>query len=141
RDIKARQKSKVVLEALPAKVHEIFDSVRKEGREILMEHEARRVCELCGVPTPRWAFVQSVDEAVRAADQKGIYPLAMKIASPDIVHKTDVGGVVLNIRDGKELRERFEAMISRIKTAMPKANLLGVNLIQMVNGIECIVGI
>src|SRR5208283_2939565 len=70
-----------------------------------------------------------------------MYPLAMKIASPDIVHKTDVGGVVLNIRDGKELREKFEGMMARIKTAMPKADLLGVNLIQMVNGIECIVGI
>ena len=48
---------------------------------------------------------------------------------------------MLNIRDGKELKEKFEAMMARIKTAMPKANLLGVNLIQMVNGIECIVGI
>ena len=65
----------------------------------------------------------------------------MKIASPDIVHKSDVGGVVLNIRDGKELKERFEGMMARIKKACPKANLLGVNLIQMVSGIECIVGI
>jgi len=70
-----------------------------------------------------------------------MYPLAMKIASPEIVHKSDVGGVVLNIRDGKELRDRYEAMMLRIKTAMPNANLLGVNLIQMMSGIECIVGI
>jgi succinyl-CoA synthetase beta subunit len=106
-----------------------------------MEHEARRVCELCGVPTPKWGFARRADEAVKIADSKRMYPLAMKIASPDIVHKTDVGGVVLNIRDGKELKEKFEGMMTRIKTAMPKANLLGVNLIQMVSGIECIVGI
>ncbi|MBF0503579.1 MAG: acetate--CoA ligase family protein [Candidatus Omnitrophica bacterium] len=140
RDIKARGRSQAVVEALPAKAHEIFDAVRKEGREILMEHEARAVMELCGVPTPPWAFVQDADEAVRIADQKKIYPLAMKIASPDIVHKSDVGGVVLNIRDGHELRDKFNAMMENIKKKQPKAKLLGVNLIQMVTGIECIVG-
>lgn len=140
REIKARGKSEVVLEKLPVKINEILDSVREQGRTVLMEHEARMVMELCGVETPRWAFVRSADEAVQIADQKGIYPLAMKIASPDIVHKTDVGGVVLNIRDGKELREKFNGMMENIKKNQPGAQLLGVNLIQMVTGIECIVG-
>ena len=138
--IKNRPVSKIVLEKPPAEVSKIFDEVKAQGRDILMEHEARQVMELCGVPTPKWGFVRSADEAVQVADSKGMYPLAMKIASPDIVHKSDVGGVVLNIRDGKELRDRFEAMMVRIKKACPKANLLGVNLIQMVSGIECIVG-
>ena len=140
-EIKSRHISRPVLEAPPAEVHQIINAVKAEGRTILMEHEARQVMELCGVPTPKWGFVRSADEAVKIADAKGMYPLAMKIASPDIVHKSDVGGVVLNIRDAKELRDRFEAMMARIKTVMPKANLLGVNLIQMVSGIECIVGI
>ena len=140
-EIKNRPASKAVLEQPPAEVHKIMDAVRAEGRDILMEHEARQVMELCGVPTPKWGFARSADEAVKIADSKGMYPLAMKIASPEIVHKSDVGGVVLNIRDGKELREKYEAMMARIKTAMPKANLLGVNLIQMMSGIECIVGI
>jgi len=140
-EIKNRPASKAVLEKPLAEVHKILDGVKAQGRDILMEHEARQVMELCGVPTPKWGFVRSADEAVKIADTKGMYPLAMKIASPDIVHKSDVGGVVLNIRDGKELREKFEGMMARIKTAMPKANLLGVNLIQMVSGIECIVGI
>jgi acetyltransferase len=140
-EIKARPASKAVLEAPPIEVTKIIDAVKAEGRNILMEHEARRVCELCGVPTPQWGFARTADEAAKIADSKGMYPLAMKIASPDIVHKTDVGGVVLNIRDGKELKEKFEGMMARIKIAMPKANLLGVNLIQMVSGIECIVGI
>ncbi|MBF0489346.1 MAG: acetate--CoA ligase family protein [Candidatus Omnitrophica bacterium] len=140
RDIKARQKSELVIEQLPAKINDVFDAVRKEGRDILMEHEARLVMELCGVPTPPWAFVQSADEAVKVADQKQMYPLAMKIASPDIVHKTDVGGVVLNIRDGQELREKFNSMMEKIKQKQPTAKLLGVNLIKMVSGIECIIG-
>jgi acetyltransferase len=140
-EIKNRPVSRVLLEKPPIEVNKIIDAVKAEGRNILMEHEARRVCELCGVPTPQWGFARTADEAVKIADSKKMYPLAMKIASPDIVHKTDVGGVVLNIRDGKELKEKFEGMMTRIKTAMPKANLLGVNLIQMVSGIECIVGI
>ena len=140
-EIKNRPASQAVLEKPPVEVNKIIDAIKAQGRDILMEHEARQVMELCGVPTPKWGFARSADEAVKIADSKGIYPLAMKIASPDIVHKTDVGGVVLNIRDGKELREKFEDMMARIKTSMPKANLLGVNLIQMVSGIECIVGI
>ena len=140
-EIKNRQASQAVLEKPPVEVHKILDAVKAEGRDILMEHEARQVMELCGVPTPKWGFARSADEAVKLADSKGIYPLAMKIASPDIVHKSDVGGVVLNIRDAKELREKFEGMMTKIKKACPKANLLGVNLIQMVSGIECIVGI
>ncbi len=140
RDIVARGESHPVLAQAPKTVTDLLDSVRREGRTILMEHEARRVMELCGVPTPPWAFVANADEAVKAADEKGLYPLAMKIASPDIVHKSDVGGVVLNIRDGQELREKFNAMMEKIKKVQPNAKLLGVNLIRMVSGIECIVG-
>ncbi len=139
-DIKARSRSKAVLGIPPVEVNKIFDSVRAQARTILMEHEARQVMELCGVPTPPWAFAQSEDEAVKMADTKCLYPLAMKIASPDIVHKTDVGGVVLNIRDSQELREKFNVMMQRIKQVQPTAKLLGVNLIKMVSGIECIVG-
>jgi acetyl coenzyme A synthetase (ADP forming)-like protein len=140
RDIKQRAASKAVIEQAPQEVHDIFNIVRAEGRNILMEHEARKVLELCGVPTPQWAFVTSVDEAVKQADAKVLYPLAMKIASPNIIHKSDVGGVVLNIRDGAELREKYNAMMDKIHVIQPTAKLLGVNLIQMVSGIECIVG-
>ena len=103
-----------------------------------MEHEAREVLSLCGVPTPKWGFATTADEAVEKAE--GMYPLAIKIASPDIVHKTDVGGVALNIRDADELRNKFNKMMERIGKEAPDANLLGINMIQMVKGIECIVG-
>lgn len=140
-EIKGRKLQQLKLEQPLAEVNKIIDGVKAQGRKILMEHEARQVMELCGVPTPKWGFARTANEAIRIAEGKGMYPLAMKVASPDIVHKTDVGGVVLNIRDGRELKEKFEAMFSRIKAAMPKANLLGVNLIQMISGIECIVGL
>ncbi len=65
----------------------------------------------------------------------------MKIASPDIIHKTDVGGVVLNIRNEEELRAKYRAMMEKMSQNCPKAKILGVNLIQMIKGIECIVGL
>ncbi|MBF0570657.1 MAG: acetate--CoA ligase family protein [Candidatus Omnitrophica bacterium] len=140
-EIKSRTSSKPVIEPLPSQAAKILDAVRAQGRDILMEHEAREVMEICGVPTPPWGFAKSVQEAVQIAESKKLYPLAMKIASVDIVHKSDVGGVVLNIRDSQELSEKYEAMMARIKKAMPDARLLGVNLIKMSSGIECIVGI
>ncbi len=140
-EIKSRAPSQAVLEPLPSQAAKILDAVKAQGRDILMEHEAREVMELCGVPTLPWGFAKSVKEAVQIAESKKLYPLAMKIASVDIVHKSDVGGVVLNIRDSQELSEKYEAMMARIKKAMPSARLLGVNLIKMGSGIECIVGI
>ncbi len=140
RDIKMRRPAPIVREEPPKEVFEIFDAVRKEGRDVLMEHEARAVIERCGIPTPPWAFVTNADEAVQNAEQKNMYPLAMKIASPDIIHKSDVGGVVLNIRDSLDLRQKFKAMMERIYEKQPTAKILGVNLIQMVSGVECIIG-
>ncbi len=138
KDISSRPKDNPVSEPPPEKAVEIIERVKAEGRTILMEQEAREVMELCGVPTPPSAFVQSLDEAVEKAE--GLYPLAMKIASPDIVHKTDVGGVVLNIKTAEELTEKYTAMMENIARLQPQAKLLGVNLVQMVQGVECIVG-
>lgn len=138
RDISNRPKDNPKNEVAPQAVVDLIEKIRGEGRKFLMEHEARQVMALCGVPTPKWGFATTVEEAVKSA--QGMYPLAMKIASPDIIHKTDVGGVVLNIRTEDELREKYEGMMAKIALLQPKARLLGVNLIQMVSGLECIVG-
>jgi len=138
KEISRRPKDNPTCEKAPQAVVDLIEKVRKEGRTVLMEHEARQAMELCGVPTPKSGFATNIDEAVKVA--KDMYPLAMKIASPDIIHKTDVGGVVLNIRNEEELREKYSGMMERIKKAQPKAKLEGVNLIQMVSGIECIIG-
>jgi len=138
KEIKERSKEKAVQEQAPAEAVKIVEDIKAQGRDFLMEHEARKVMEICGVSTPKWGFATTEDEAVDQAE--GMYPLAMKIASPDIVHKTDVGGVLLNIRDEEELRAKYQEMMEKVKQAAPEANLLGVNLIQMMSGIECIVG-
>jgi len=138
KEIKERPKEKAVQEQTPAEAVKIIEDIKAQGRTYLMEHEARKVMEICGVSTPKWGFATTEDEAVDQAE--GMYPLAMKIASPDIVHKTDVGGVTLNIRDEDELKTKYQEMMEKVKQAAPEANLLGVNLIQMMSGIECIVG-
>ncbi len=139
REISQRPKDNPKIEAAPKEALDIINKVKSEGRNILMEHEARQVMQLCGVPTPKWGLAKTADEAVRLAE--GMYPLAMKIASVDIVHKTDVGGVIVNIKDKEELREKFNLMMQTVKVRAPKANILGVNLIEMVKGVECIVGL
>ncbi len=138
RTIKSTPRARTAVPPAPAEVVALFDRVRAEGRTALLEHEAREVLERCGVPTPKWGFATNLEEAVQKA--AGIYPLAMKITSPDILHKTDVGGVVVNIRNEAELKEKYEQMMERVRQKTPSAKILGVNLIQMVSGIECIVG-
>ncbi|MFH1359747.1 MAG: acetate--CoA ligase family protein [Candidatus Omnitrophota bacterium] len=139
KDISARPKDQPKIETPPPKAVEIIENVRKEKRNVLLEHEARQVLELCGVPMPKWAFAKDLSEAMKKAE--GLYPLAMKITSPDIIHKTDVGGVVINIKDKEDLKAKYQAMMEKLSKTAPKANLLGVNLVQMVKGIECIVGL
>lgn len=129
------------VEPPPDSVLALLEKVKKEGRDLLMEHEARAVLEQLGVPTPKWGFARTVDEAVAMANEQDMYPLALKIASPDIVHKTDVAGVDLNILDEKSLRNRFNAMMTHVKKVRPDADIHGINLVQMVKGIECIVGL
>jgi len=80
-------------------VVELLEGARREGRAWLMEHEAKELCRLEGIPTARFKVARSLEEALEAASELG-YPVALKVVSPDIVHKSDVGGVVLGV-DGR----------------------------------------
>lgn len=125
-------------QSAPQEVIDFIEKARADGRTVLLEHEARELMEKCGVPTPKWGFATSLEEAVQEA--QGMYPLAMKITSEDILHKTDVGGVVINIRNEEELKLKYQSMMATVQEKAPDAKILGVNLVQMVKGIECIVG-
>jgi acetyl-CoA synthetase (ADP-forming) len=80
----------------------------KKGMERgwLLEPEAKELCKAYGLPVGVWKIIKTADEARTAGREIG-YPLVMKIVSPDIIHKSDVGGVILNIKDGKEAAEAF----------------------------------
>jgi len=110
----------------------------KQKRSNMTEIEARNVLEQYGVPMPPACLARSGEEAVRAAEQFG-YPVVMKICSPDIVHKTDMGGVKVNLRTGQEVQTTFEVMMGKARevTTSIEGTLV---LPMMPPGEECIIG-
>ncbi len=108
--------------------------------KILTEHEAKKVLSKYGILVTEGSIAKSADEAFRIASSIG-FPVAMKISSPDISHKSDVGGVVLNIKK-EDVKAAYSDMISNVRKAVPGANIEGVLVQQMApSGHEVIVGI
>lgn len=102
----------------------------QEGREALTEAECRRLFELYGVPTVATRTAASLDGAVEAAREIG-FPVALKILSPDISHKSDVGGVALALDADAALRAAGEGMLARVAAARPEARIEGFTVQQM----------
>jgi len=107
---------------------------------ILKEHEAKKLLAKYGIPITKESIAQSADEALAIASMIGT-PVAMKISSPDISHKSDVGGVVLNV-SVEDVKTTYNNIISQIKKATPEARIEGILVQQMVPpGHEVIVGL
>ena len=120
---------------------EIFAQVRAEGRTFLPELESLAVLDAYGFPTLKHGLSKSADEAAALFKKIGA-PAVMKIVSPDVVHKFDVGGVLLNISTAEEARVGFEKITNGVKQKLPNARLLGVEVVQMApKGVEVILGI
>jgi acetyltransferase len=120
-------------------VQQLIETAANENRDLLL-NEAIDVLEFYGIPTVRGAAASSAEEAVKAADSLG-YPVAMKVISEHISHKSDVGGVQLDLRNGDDVLEAFGDMTSRIRKAFPDAKLDGVMVQPMaVGGRELILG-
>jgi acetyl coenzyme A synthetase (ADP forming)-like protein len=123
-----------------ARVRSVFRRVRAEGRLVIGDCEAREVMEAYGIPTPTTFLARSPDEATHFADQIGL-PVVVKIASPDILHKTDAGGVLLNITSLEGVRDAFELVMYRASRYVPDAELWGCLVQEMiVGGQEIITG-
>ena len=116
-----------------AKVRKVLDHVRAEGRVTIGDAEARDILEAYGIPLPKSGVAATPDEAVAMAEKIG-YPVVMKIASPDILHKTDIGAVKLNINSATEVRDAFDLLVYRSKRYMPDAVIWGCQIQQMVKG-------
>jgi acyl-CoA synthetase (NDP forming) len=114
-------------------IRRVFDQVRADGRLTIGDAEAREVLKACGIPVPASAVASSPDEAVAYAEEMG-YPVAMKVASPDILHKSDIGGVKLNIGDATAVRDTFDLLVYRATRYMPDAQIWGCQIQQMVKG-------
>ena len=110
----------------------IVDGVLAAGRDMLDEVEAKAVLGAYGIPVvPTVAVEPAADAAVRAAREIG-YPVAIKILSPDISHKSDVGGVQLDLRDEDELRKAAASMLRRVREFKPQARITGLTVQAMV---------
>ncbi len=123
-----------------AKVKEIFDSVKKDNRNVLFPHEAMQVAKAYGISAPASQLATTADEAVEYAEEMG-YPVVMKIVSPDIMHKTDIGGVELNLTNSNMVRIAFEEIMRKSRKAQPLAKIYGITVDKMVpKGKEMIIG-
>lgn len=119
----------------------IIDAARAEGRTQLWQVESIALLRAYGIPVAETLFVPRAEGLAAAGTAVG-YPLAMKLASEDITHKTDVGGVHLGIADTDALRAEHTAMMARVRAKAPKARIDGVVLQRMVSGgFETIAGI
>ncbi len=111
----------------------IMRNAATEGREIMNEAEAKRFLEYYNLPVVKTRTAQTEEEAAFLASQVG-YPVVLKILSPQIVHKTDAGGVILDLHNESEVRSAFNQIMKAVKQYDPSAEILGVTVQQMVKG-------
>ncbi len=116
-----------------AKAKKIFDKVKKEKRPNLLEEEGQEILKAYGLPLPTSALAKTDTEAIKVAKKIG-YPVVMKIASPQIIHKSDAGGVKVNLTNDKEIKEAFKTIIKNAKKYNSKAEIKGVLIVEMVKG-------
>ncbi len=118
----------------------IVKRVLEEGRKKLYEDEALNLLRAYGLPVPAAGLAKSEDEALRIAGEVG-YPVVLKIVSPDIIHKSDVGGVILGLEDPGSVREAYRRIIRSVGEKAPNARVVGVLVQHMVpQGLEVIIG-
>ncbi|HEX9877267.1 MAG TPA: acetate--CoA ligase family protein [Gammaproteobacteria bacterium] len=123
-----------------ATVRAVLDRVKAAGRASLTAPECKQVCDAYAIPLPKEGLATSAAEAAKIAAAIG-YPVVMKIVSPDILHKTEAGGVLIGVADDAAAKAGFESIMSKTKAYKADAKLVGVQIQQMVSGgQEVIVG-
>lgn len=121
-------------------VRALLDAVRASGRTALTAPEGKIIADLYGIATPGEALAADVDEAVAYADRFG-GPVVLKIVSPDILHKTDAGGVIVGLHTASDVRDAFHRIVANARAYAPDARIEGVQVQQMLPpGQEVIVG-
>jgi acetyltransferase len=139
--IAKKEDSKKIFKSDKEKVKSIFEKAIREGRLELGEMESRGILEAYGIRIPIAKVARDLKEAREVVKLTG-YPVVLKIDSPDILHKTDVGGIKIGINNYKELEESFEGIISNVKKYMPSAKINGISIQEMIESKkETIIGI
>jgi acyl-CoA synthetase (NDP forming) len=114
-------------------VRRLLDEARAAGRSSLTAPEARGVCEAYGIAIPKEGLARSAAEAARLASDIG-FPVVMKIVSPQILHKTEAGGVLVGVTSSEHAAQAYTTLLDNARKYDPKAELLGVQVQQMLSG-------
>ncbi|HMH88118.1 MAG TPA: acetate--CoA ligase family protein, partial [Steroidobacteraceae bacterium] len=121
-------------------VRKILDQAKAASREALTAPEARGVCEAYGITIPKEGVATSAEEAVKLASGIG-FPVVMKIVSPQILHKTEAGGVIVGVKSAEHAKEAYATIVANARKYDAKAEILGVQIQQMLlGGQEVIIG-
>jgi len=123
----------IKFEADTQRAKQVFDKVKAEGRTNLLEEEGLEILGAYGFPLPKSILAKTEDEAIEAANKIG-YSVVMKIASPQIVHKSDAGGVKVNLTNDDEVRNAFKEIVENAKKYDSDAEIKGVLIVEMVKG-------
>jgi len=123
-----------------AAVRQILDEIKAQGRDSLTAPEGKQVCDAYGIPVPKEEVAKSSSEAAKLATEMG-FPVVLKIVSPDILHKTEAGGVLVGLRSAEEVSKGYDTILANACTYKADAKVMGVQVQQMlVGGQEVIVG-
>src|ERR1700760_2328385 len=121
-------------------VRKILDQVKADNRTSLTAPEGKLVCDAYGIPVPQEGVAKSAEEASKLATAMG-FPVVMKIVSPDILHKTEAGGVVVGVKNAAEAEKNYATILANAKKYKSDAKIEGIQIQQMLlGGQEVIVG-
>jgi succinyl-CoA synthetase beta subunit len=116
----------------------LADAINKNIKALSLD-DSRKIIKQVGIPFNRYALARSQEEAVDFARDIG-FPVVMKVVSPQIIHKTDINGVRININSEQEVMKNYKQMIDKAKEASPGCEINGISIEEMVKGTEFIVG-
>ncbi|MFO8010217.1 MAG: acetate--CoA ligase family protein [Dehalococcoidia bacterium] len=120
---------------------EIITRARKENRSVLNEIESKQIISEAGIPVIESVLATTKAEAVKISRQTG-FPVALKVISPDVVHKSDSGGVMLNLQNTTQVGKAYSAIMKSVNSSSPGARIEGVSVQKMARpGVEVIMGI
>jgi acetyl-CoA synthetase (ADP-forming) len=122
------------------KILDLIKEIISSGRTVMLEPEAKSLISMVGIPTPNFNLVQTAEEAQKTAESFG-YPIVLKIASPDILHKSDVGGVKVNLNSADEVFSNFNEIKKNVLNKSPNAAIHGVLVQKMApSSTEIVIG-
>src|SRR5664279_6429747 len=121
-------------------VRKILDQVKADKRTSLTAPEGKIVCDAYGIPVPKEGVATSAADAAKLATDMG-FPVVMKIVSPDILHKTEAGGVVVGVKTAADAEKAYETILANARKYKADAKIEGIQVQQMLaSGPEVIIG-